>query len=522
MTHKNNIENILRKLNIKISKSGLKKIIWHPSYPSVVCFLDTLDEFKVKNQVVKLHSNQLKELELPAIALCKENEDEYFVLLKDISETNIIYFDTEKGNIKENLESFQKKWDGLILLLSIDEDSGEPNYVEKKRKEFLTNIETYLSYAFLLVIILLTSTTFLNFSNFILWGILAIGFIFSLILIVNEFGEKNNFINKLCHFNKKIDCDTVLQSDVSKIFGWLSWVEIGLFYFSGSLLSLSISLQFHSIQSVLPLLLLINSLAIPFTAYFLYYQSAVIKKWCSLCLSIQIVILSEFLFLLTNKVRYSELPDYSFQTTSIYLTAFLIPIIIWFLVKQQFQKNRELYSIEKESYSLKRNTVLFKALLNQEKKVSISELPNEIRLGNPEASITLTMISNPYCIPCSDAHKEVMELLNFYDDDVNVIIRFVSVNKEHDVVINHILNLASDEKIGNVLHDWYMTRNYGKWSQKHKISNICMLDNYANLWAKQTDFNSTPTFFLNGKKIVSPFSIYDLKFHLRELIENIS
>ena len=59
MTHKNNIENILRKLNIKVSTSGLKKITWHPSYPSVACFVDTLDEFKVKNQAVKLHSNQL-------------------------------------------------------------------------------------------------------------------------------------------------------------------------------------------------------------------------------------------------------------------------------------------------------------------------------------------------------------------------------------------------------------------------------------------------------------------------------
>ena len=131
------------------------------------------------------------------------------------------------------------------------------------------------------------------------------------------------------------------------------------------------------------------------------------------------------------------------------------------------------------------------------------------------------MISNLYCIPCSDAHKEVIELLGFYNDDFNVIIRFVSIHKEHEMVINHILNFARNENIANILHDWYMTRDYEKWSLKHKMSNICKLDNHANLWAKQIDFNSTPTFFLNEKKIVSPFSIYDLKFHLRELIENL-
>ena len=368
MTHKNNIENILRKLNLKVSKSGLKKISWHPSYPSITCFLDTLDEFKVKNQVVKLQPNQLKELELSAIALCRENEDEYFVLLKAVSETHITYFDTEKGDIIENLEYFQKKWDELVLLISIDENSGEFNYVEKRRKELFENIETYLSYACLLAIVLLTSTTFLTFSDFILWGTLATGFIISLMLIVNEFGEKNSFISKLCHFNKKIDCDTVLQSDVSKIFGWLSWVEIGFFYFSGSLIALSVSLQFHSIQSVLPLLLLTNSLALPFTAYFLYYQSVVLKKWCSLCLSIQIILISEFLFLITTNVRYSELRDYSFQTISVYLITFLIPVVIWFVVKRQLQKTQELYSIEKDSYPLKRNTVLFKPYLIKKRR----------------------------------------------------------------------------------------------------------------------------------------------------------
>ncbi|NJO92979.1 MAG: peptidase C39 bacteriocin processing, partial [Chloroflexia bacterium] len=49
----------------------------------------------------------------------------------------------------------------------------------------------------------------------------------SILLILHEFKVQNDFIDKICHINKRTDCNTVLNTVKSKIYGWFTWADAG-------------------------------------------------------------------------------------------------------------------------------------------------------------------------------------------------------------------------------------------------------------------------------------------------------
>lgn len=90
-------------------------------------------------------------------------------------------------------------------------------------------------------------------------------------------------------------------------------------------------------------------------------------------------------------------------------------------------------------------------------------------------------------------------------------------------MIKHLCSLP-EEKQDEALHDWYKTINYEKWSAKYPIE--ISQDTESQLlehreWSNQNQISHTPTFFINGKELVSPYTIQDLKYHVKELGERV-
>jgi hypothetical protein len=169
-----------------------------------------------------------------------------------------------------------------------------------------------------------------------------------------------------------------------------------------------------------------------------------------------------------------------------------------------------------------KNFDFFEALLQKKPYTEIGRFSNEITIGDPEAPIVLTMVSNPFCNPCAEAHKEVKALVEYFSDELQVIIRFVGNNADSKQIINHFYSFEGAEKREEVVEDWYKTKDLKKWNEKYpnfnKIGEQPEIKEIEK-WIKAVNVEYTPTFFINGKQLMQPYSIYNLKYYVRNLSE---
>ncbi len=68
--------------------------------------------------------------------------------------------------------------------------------------------------------------------------ILLSGIIATSLLLWYEIDKNNPVLQKVCSGIAKGDCNAILTGKQARVFSWLSWSEVGFFYFSGSLLGL--------------------------------------------------------------------------------------------------------------------------------------------------------------------------------------------------------------------------------------------------------------------------------------------
>lgn len=251
------------------------------------------DFFKIPNLTIRLKPDQLSEITLPAIAHCQTKQESYFVLLQSLTNNQICYYREGKGDVMEEVEVFVEKWGGTVLLLAPDENSGEPNYEENRKKEQREKLEKGLMWGalgiFVLVGVFLQTPLYLS-GIFLLYGI---GTVVSILLLQSEYGQRVEWVEKLCSplppngGINKVNCNTVTQSAGGKIFGF-SWAEIGLVYFGGGTISFIIE-QLTLTQ--VSLLSLLHFITLPYVIYSIYYQAFVVRVWCMLCLIVQGVLI---------------------------------------------------------------------------------------------------------------------------------------------------------------------------------------------------------------------------------------
>jgi uncharacterized membrane protein/thiol-disulfide isomerase/thioredoxin len=516
MNYQNNLEKIVKKLSLKVSESTQKTAFkFHPDYPSLSALSDILSEWQVDNLAVKISPQQLSELTFPAIAHIDDGLEGYFVLLQNFENQQVTYWDSEKGTIKECIEIFTSKWQGVTLLLEITEQSAEPNFAEINRKQIFANAEKWLGFITLGLVALVGFAISETWQNVALWLILVLGTAVSTIILLGEYGIKSPTIEKLCNLNNQTNCDTVLASSGSKLFQYFSWAEIGFWYFIGSSIFTLICF-FSNNFNYLSTLTIVSLIALPYTIFSVYYQWQIVKKWCTLCLVIQAILVLEFIVLFNN----NSLAISSINSVYLLIISLLLPTALWVFIKPSLEKARILPDLERSIMTYKYNTNLFTNLLENQRYVHTGI--SNIIAGNSEAAVLITMVSNPFCGPCAKAHEALEKLLEGYADYIKVEYVFTG-NPQSEEVIKHLCSLPEVQR-DEALHDWYKTINYEKWSAKYPTIISQDAENQLNEhreWSNQAQITHTPTFFINGKELVSPYGILDLKYHVKVLGERV-
>jgi len=315
---------------------------------------------------------------------------------------------------------------------------------------------------------------------------------------------------------RKTNCNAILNSSKAKIFSWLSWSEVGFFYFSGGFLALSLY-----VQSVY-IIAWVNILALPYVIFSLSYQGIIAKQWCPLCLATQSVLVLEFIIEYAGNLFNIVYPS-SFSIFRIVLI-FLLPVAIWYYIKLHLLEEQHSKTKKYELSRLKNNKEIFNSLLASQKRVTHPTDGLGILLGNPNAANTLVKVCNPYCDPCAKAHPELEKLLE--NNNLKVQIVFMATPDEKDkrsLPVRHFLAIANQndkEKTKQVLDSWYLApeKDYNTFAKKYPLDGDLKIQNIRigamNNWCKAMHISFTPTFFINGYQLPAVYNIKDLKYLL--------
>ena len=514
------IVKLIEYLKLPITRQSIiNELRLHPDYPSLLAISDILNQFNILNGAFKIPPEQLQNIPLPFIAHIRDNRGE-FILVEEIENGQIFY-----NNQKLSLENFYKKFDGNVLAIESIETAGEINYTINRRKELLNSIRNPISIGGFLTIAILALIFQSNYFNSVNWPVALIslfktlGIATSILLLIQSIDTNNPLIQKLCQSGTNKNCTAILSSNAAKVFDWLTWSEIGFFYFFGTWLSLVFNSKSISILQVLAVL---NIISLPYTVYSIYYQARIAKQWCVLCCTVQALLWLEFFPLIT--ILYKQLV---FPTAKEYITVvicFSIPILLWMFIKPFFLKAQQVEPLKDKLRKFKFNTELFNTLLTDQPKFVIPDKDWSIVLGNSQAPNIITMVSNPYCNPCTTVHQSLKEWLNS-TNNIQVRIIFSVSNNEADkrrILAAHLMALdaiGNNAKTEKALSEWYDKKNYVSWAKNYPVNNIdeAIFDKLKIQadWCDITEIKATPTILVNGYKLPALYQIADLKYMLQ-------
>ena len=521
---------LLSELKIQYSKNYLKTIFEnHPSYPKIQSLLDYLLEIGVGYMWINLPKEHLSEIELPCLAKLNSNE---YVVLTSIEDNKIKYTNQHHKQTVENIAIFKTKWNGILLLTEKYDFTGEQNLKQNLKQDkliFFRKVSIWIGIVLFLIVPILFSSTLETQNYKWLFLIKYLGIVVTALLIGQHIGG-SSLVDKLCNFSNKVSCNAVMQSKTSKIFSWLALSDLSFIYFLGTMLSLFFTNTLSS-NNTLNLLAVLNIGGIGLSLYLLYVQFFTIKKWCPLCISITILLWSEFIIL----HKYLSFNLLNISSFTAILFGFLISSWIILFLKKPFKRAIGLTHYKKRNSIFTKNAKVIASLLEQSPTIKEHiTVRNEIVLGNPNAANSLIVVTNPSCSPCKESHKKVMRLYQQFSSDLNIRYRFlVNIKNPKSIEVevakvfiafNHI-NKNTDKTIA-LMNSWYNLShktNSNKWlfdnnipSQTSINYNAVFDDNIA--WCIKNNIQSTPTLVLNDKIIPIDIDTNNLKYYLRDLI----
>jgi len=396
---------LLKVLKVPVTNGSLRqKLQEHPHYPSMLSIKDVLREFGVASMAIRKLDNVLTDFELPFITSIQKEEWAlpYFTVVSTIENGQLKYFDPQIDRwVNCSIEQFEAWNPEVVLLVESEEGAGEKDYKEKLSTEKLSYILKYLGWSAPIILTVLCISYYFFAGGFVnswygsayLLSSLA-GLYISILLLMYEVDSHNPFLREVCTAGKKMNCAAVLKAKGASIFG-ISWGIIGFAYFFGAWLFQLISIPHNNYQAVLAWQ---SVFAAPYILFSIYYQRFVVKQWCLLCLTVQGVLFLQVVF--TCIGIYSHSVNLMSITATAVLAAFPIYLLSFFIAYYGvplFQGVKLNKQLKKRHQQLKNDPDIFQALLSRQKSIGKEPEHLGLTLGNPNASIKLIKVCNPYC-----------------------------------------------------------------------------------------------------------------------------
>jgi uncharacterized membrane protein len=474
----------------------------HPNYPSALAFSDTLNFLGLKNDAYELDKEYWDELPEEYMALV----DNSFSLVKKKGNDFTIYSDKIKTLNKEEL---YKNSGDFVLLFEKTENV--------KIKSFF-NFKPFIYLVFGIIILF----SFLQFTWYeSVFNILSlIGVYISLELFNQKFGQESAVVSNICggaaNSSSQSSCSKIFSSDKTDIIG-LKLSDFSLIYFLGITF---VGLIFPHAQFILRVIAMMSVLVI---LYSFYVQAFVEKSLCRVCLVI--------IFVLLAQIAISSLYFNMDATLAVVFIAAIFFISLFFTVaflNNLLNQKEELKKSNAKNLRFKRNYDLFKRELTDKEKIEFTD-QQTFFLGNREAKLHISVVSNPYCGFCKDAHKIVEDLLMQYPDEISVQMRFNYSGEKSDEkytqLISDFLSIyknKSQKEFLNSVDIWFKNRDESEIKRKSGAENLEDLTNIIQMTAENNSagLTFTPVFIINGYQFPDKYDREDIHYFISELIED--
>ncbi len=516
---------LLRKNKISVDEEEVKfQLLSHPTYPSLHSLTGVLDHFSIDNVAAKVSTDNdtLSQLGSYFLTQIKNETGEHFVIfIKDKDQINIVFSREYTQTLSE--EEFLQIWTGVILL--IDSSTHQETSIYTKSKT------TYVAGTIFFGIFLIVSFLLLQPKAyeiiFYLFSFIGLGI--SILILQKELGLQSKTIDKLCASKKKnIGCDQVLNSKGATLFKTLKLSDASLVYFSSLILSSFFLL--HTGRS-LNMLYTLSIFAIPVTLYSIFYQLNVLKSWCVLCLGIVCVIWLQTAMLFTLKIKMSS-STFDFFSIALIFVVFVMIWSSWLWIAPLIKKEIELNKLKIDHYRFKRNYAIFDFLLSRTEVVPKGNIdPNEIILGDKSANpkLNIIVITTPSCKHCKEAHELVELLLEQFEKQVQIVLRFnvPALNKDDDATkitarLIELYHNSNQKQCLEAMHEAYNNVAPEQWIKKWGVCTDEVVFNTLqnqNKWCIIHNKNFTPEILIEGKSFPKEYNKKELLFFVEDLLE---
>lgn len=534
---------LLRCLQVKVHIQSIEQQLeHHPDWPSLLCISDALHQWKVPHLAAKAPDKQLPDAHYPFVAVTNHPERP-LAIVTSVNDGRVQFYQDNYNILsEEDLASFVQRWTGVYLLAEPNAQSGEPEYAPVRRKWWLRQALPAAAVLLLLVLLtggiwprlMLAGSTAAMLGTAKLALLYVAGLIVSGLLLWYEIDQSNPLLKKVCTGLAKTNCTAILNSNASKLFGWLSWSEVGAAYFAGGLLLLAMPAR---APWALQWLGLLGMAALLYPVFSIYYQWRVAKQWCVLCLAVQAILLLQGVSIMmgswvqldfTNGSLSSPFFPLNLNLFLLLSTAYLLPLLAWLSLKPLLLRWQTARQQVRAYRRLKFNPQVFTGLLQQQKAITTAPEGLGITLGPANARHKLVKVCNPYCGPCSKAHPKMEKLLHQHSN-LQVQILFMvpdTPGQRLHTTASHLMAIAqtatTQVQVQQALDDWYLAekKDYEAFAAKYPLNGQVAEQAPAitamEKWSQANDIRYTPTIFFNGYELPADYDPEDLQYFLQE------
>ncbi len=511
ISHANILAAFLSSINYKFTSKTIRKFQDNPIKDSLLGISETLSQLGIKTEGYKITDiKELPSTNVPFITIKGGN----FVLVNGIS-NEIISYTIGKHHHIEDLQTFSKDWSHTILTVVQINRNGEPHFSRNRVNEislYITKITIITLSCLIFGLLGLFSGFWHNPYSIVTLIFNVVGLFFSVLLYTEYLNIESNTTKKICGIIKDADCEKVSSSHGSKVFNLFHLSEIGCAFFLMNIIAIVV----FDINIVL--LSIISFFSLIFCIWSPIYQKFVVKKWCTLCLIIVLILLLQAIFFGYIQI-FNSYPSlyqniHSLLILILLASSYITTTVILFYISKIYNLFIKNKYIVRDYTDLKYNSAVFNLLLHSSQRIK-NFTNSALIFGNPNSTKRITVVSNPFCISCIANHSQLNKLsleeyrieyiLTAFDE------KFLFANYN---LIAYYHKFGSD-KAWKLLTDWYETNNktlsfFNEFNLEISKYKDTVLEQLS--WITDEDIKSTPSVFLNGYKLPQQYESSDIPY----------
>lgn len=504
---------LFKRLNIPVCHQWLSEKIKDVPYPTSMYGLGmVLSMYNVQNRCVRLKDKkELQSVEKPCVVIY----DGSFSIINDATPEKVEFMDS-RGNVREiQWGEFEDNWDGVVMLMQVDENSHEPDFEKHEkdeRKSKFKNLALMGCAALLLVSAIALNPLNESFQWWMLLLINGLGIGVSYMLLQKQLNIPNRFADKLCGVVKESHCEDVTNSDGASFFGLVKLSEIGTGFFAVNLISLLF------FPNVLFPLAVVAACVLSFSFWSLWYQKFKAKSWCVLCLiTLALMWLQAAVYLIGG--TYTNGATWNWMYAFGLLAGYGIAVISTNRLMAALEKWKEDRSGHSDYNYLKAQEPVISIYERMSQRFDTSkDNCTSLIFGNPDAPRHFTVFSNPYCGPCGMMHGRIKDfpgnnisigyVMTYFSDELSAVNRYVIAAYQQ----------LGPERTWKLLTEWYDgginqgVHFFDRLNLDIDNQDVISEFNKHDRWRQDDRLFGTPTVIYNRHEIVMPYSVEDYAF----------